>query len=62
MGDVAAVGAVFPLLPSIVHESLATAGAGVLYFIFALKQITMDIPPSSAAMVRAEASPPMSSI
>ena len=38
---------------------LTAAGAGVLYYACAFKQVAMGIPPSHTAMVRAEAALPM---
>ena len=59
MGDVAGMGAELPLLSCITHEMLTAAGAGVLYYACAFKQVAMGIPPSYTALVRAEAALPM---
>ena len=60
MGDVAGMRTELPLLFHITHEMLATEDAGLLHFIFVLKQIPMRIPPNHTAMIRTETSMSMS--
>ena len=59
MGDVAGMGAELPLLSYITHEMLTAAGAGVLYYACAFKQVAMRIPPSHATLIRTETALPM---